>query len=126
MWIWRRKKDFVDLINPVKVVKIHGIKFSIRKINVLDYLEGAKVMAETFSTYKGKDAASFDTNDFAAINKLKKYVGDIILAGCVHPKFSRDENPTDDAIPISTLFNDWVLTQKLSQAIFDYTNGKKK
>ena|SRR3990167_155706 len=131
MDFWPFKKadvDFRKLICAEKQLKIDGIPFVIRKINVLDYLEGAKVLAESFSTYKtskGKDP-NFEF-DVANIVKMKKYLTDVICAGCVRPKFTRDEIASiEGEIPIKELFTDWQLAQKLSQEIFEYTKGKKK
>ena len=85
-------------------------------------------MTEAFATYKiSKDTTSFSDVDIANINKLKKYLTDIICAGVVKPKFTREDTPaTEDEIPIKELFTDWVLAQKLAQEIYDYTHGKKK
>jgi len=131
MMFWPFKKaevDFRKLITAEKQIKIDGIPFVIRKINVLDYLEGAKVLQETFSIYKtGKEPKDLAIPDLANINKLKKYLADVICAGCVRPKFTRNENASlEDEIPIKELFTDWSLAQRLSQEIFDYTHGKKK
>ena|SRR3990167_679854 len=129
-WPFKKKEeDFKKKFFATKSVKIDGIPFVIRKINVLDYLEGAKVLSETFAIYKnGKDPASnIQDFDMAHVNKLKKYLTDVICAGVVKPKFTREETTSnEDEIPIKELFTDWVLAQKLSQEIFDFTHGKKK
>ena len=127
-WIFKKKEyDFRKSIVATKSVRIDGIPFVIKKINVLDYLEGAKVMSETFSTYKiSKDPAEFSELDVANINKLKKYLADIICAGVVKPTFTREDSGKDGEIPIKDLFTDWILAQKLAQEIFDFTHGKKK
>lgn len=125
---FKRDDDFRKHFLSTKLVRIDGVPFVIKKINVLDYLEGARVMAETFATYKvSKDTAAFADVDIANINKLKKYMTDVICAGVVKPKFTRDDTAQNaDEVPIKDLFTDWVLAQKLTQEIFDYTHGKKK
>lgn len=123
--------DYKKVLLQTKIIKIDGIPFEIRKINVLDYLEGAKVLAECFGTYRKVDPNQglqvLQTLDTSNLNQLKKYITDIICAGVVKPKFTREEKPINpDEIPIKDLFNDWVLAQKLSQEIFEFTHGKKK
>lgn len=120
--------DFKERFYATKTVLIDDIPFVIRKINVLDYLEGGKVLAESFSTYKsGKNIKDVTDIDTGSINKLKKYLTDIICVGVVKPKFIRGDTPSSpDEIPIEDLFRDWILAQKLAQEIFDYTHGKKK
>lgn len=123
----RKEYDFRKNLIATKAIRIDGIPFVIKKINVLDYLEGAKVMAETFATYKiSKDPAAFTELDMTNVNKLKKYLSDVICAGVVKPQFTRDDTGRDGEVPIKDLFTDWILAQKLAQEIFDFTHGKKK
>ena len=124
--------QFKNKINTGKIVQINDLKFKIRKINILDYLEGAKVLAESFSTFqkstnKGGQEESLEALNTVNLNKLKKYLTDIICAGCLEPKFVRSEKDLDESsILIEELFSDWVLAQSLAQEIFEYTYGKKK
>lgn len=125
---WFSKEvDFRKLLIAEKKIKIDGIPFVIRKIEVLDYLEGAKVLSESFGVYKtGKEKISSDV-DMASIQKIKKYLTDVICAGVIKPKFIREDTSSDpNEIPIKELFTDWSLAQKLSQEIFEHTQGKKK
>lgn len=126
-WFSKKEVDFRKLLNSEKNIRINGLPFTIRKINVLDHLEGAQVLSEIFSTYKTQTEKNISNYDVTGFNKARKYLTDIICAGVVKPKFIRAEssdNPNE--IPIKELFNDWFLAQKLSQEIFDHTNGKKK
>ncbi len=128
-WLFKKDDDFRTAFSSTKKIRIDGVPFTIRKINVLDYLEGAKVMAESFSVYKmgnDKAAAMEAALDPAKIAKLKKYLTDIICAGCVEPKFVRQEAGNANEVSIDELFTDWVLAQKLATAIFEHTHGKKK
>ena len=110
-----------------KLIRIDGIPFIIRKINVLDYLAGAKVLSETFSVYKNKDPQKIiEAFDQSNINQLKKYMTDVICEGCLKPKFVRDKaSAKEGEVPIEDLFADWILAQRLSEEIFAYTHGKK-
>lgn len=121
--------EFKKKFFATKSIKIDGIPFVIRKINVLDYLEGAKVLAETFAVYKnsGEQSSNFNSLDVTHVNKLKKYLTEVICSGVVKPKFIREDAASnEDEVPIKDLFTDWALAQKLSQEIFDFTHGKKK
>lgn len=126
----KRKDEFSHLFFPVKTVKIDGMKFVIRKVNLMDYLEGAKVMSETFAIYR-KEKPTVENLETASLNKLKKYLTDIICAASVKPKFVRTKEGEatlleKGQIPIDEIFNDWSLAQRLAQEIFDFTHGKKK
>lgn len=126
----KRKDEFAHLFFPVKTVKIDGMKFVIRKVNLMDYLEGAKVMSEIFAIYR-KEKPTVENLETESLNKLKKYLTDIICAASVKPKFVRTKEGKatlleKDQIPIDEIFNDWALAQKLAQEIFDFTHGKKK
>ena len=127
-WFTKKEVDFRKLLMAEKKIKIDGIPFVIRKIEVLDYLEGARVLTETFGTYKtGNEKSLASDIDVNNIKKIKKYLTDVICAGVVKPKFTREDTSDDpNIIPIKELFTDWQLAQKISQEIFEYTNGKKK
>lgn len=116
--------------NATKPINIDGVPFVIRKIQVLDYLEGAKVLAEIFSTYKNQkanDTKTIEQIDTNNLNKAKTYITDIICAGCVRPKFCRKApEEGSNEIHIEEVFSDWVLAQKLAMEIFEFTQGKKK
>lgn len=120
-------KSFKDLLFVTKEIEINGVPFIIKKINLLDYLEGGKVLSEIYSTYKtGKDA-NISQIETAHLTKLKKYYMDIICAGSVVPKFVRkDPIEENKEILIDELFNDWFLSEALALEIFNFTYGKKK
>lgn len=95
----------------------------------MDYLEGARVMQEMFSVYKTKDQKEqkqkIDEAMIRNLDKAKKYMMDIIMAGVEKPELTRDKNEKN-AIYVEELFNDWVLAQELVKAIMEHTQGKKK
>lgn len=125
MWPFR-SKSLREHLSSGKKVKVEGIVFYIRKINVLDYLDGSRVMAELFSVYKTKDEKTFlEKSSVENFSKLKKYLTDIILAGVIAPKLVRDKTDTSGLF-IDDLFSDWLLAQKLAETILAYTYGKKK
>lgn len=123
MWPFKKKDVFGDFNKP-KSVTISGVRFLIKKIEILDYLEGAKLLFKTFDTYKvSKSKSNIDTR-VHDIKKARDFMQDVILAGCVKPKFVRKEE--DEGILIDELFTDWQLAQKVVLAILAHTTGKKK
>ena len=120
--------DFHNRFNRTKKIELDGVPFEIRKINIIDYLEGAKVLQESFSVYKtGAEKKALENIDSKNIVKLKGYLADVICAGVVKPKFVRTEKELDaESILIDDLFLDWQMAQDLTQEIFSYTHGKKK
>jgi len=124
------KSESTDLkshLNGTKKVKIHGVIFHIRKINILDYLEGARVLQEYYSTYKTKDEKYKTSKEsIDNIKKAKAYMKDIIMAGVVKPKLVRKQEDDPEAILIDEVFQDFILVQKLSREILDFTHNKKK
>ncbi len=127
-WFTPKEIDFRKLLVAEKKIKVNGLPFVIRKIEVLDYLEGARVLTESFSVYKTANEKKFGSDaDVSNIKKVKKYLTDVICAGVVKPKFTREETSDDpNVIPIKELFTDWQLAQQLSQEIFNHSQGKKK
>jgi hypothetical protein len=119
-------KDLKDHLSETRKIKIDGILFEIRKINMIDYMDGSKILYEFFSTYKTKNDKNSDSKLETNISKAKSHMIDIIMAGTVKPKLVRKIEDDKTAIPIDDIFKDWLLAQKLSQAIMDHTFNKKK
>ncbi len=129
MFRWFRKEKEIDLksrLKAVSVVKVSGVLFHIRKIQLLDYLEGARVLYEIFSEYKTKDQKLLDDKLVKNINKAKDYMKDVMMAGVVKPKLVRKQEDDPDAVLVDDLFDDWIMVQSLVQEILDLTYGKKK
>jgi hypothetical protein len=119
--------DLKNYLNDTKKVKINGVIFHIRKINVLDYLEGARVLNEFFSVYKTKDEKNRASKEnIDNLKKAKGFMRDVIMAGVVKPKLVRKQSDDPEAIVVDDIFQDFVMAQKLSKEILDYTHHKKK
>ena len=103
-----------------------GVLFTIKKIDVLDYLEGARVLHEIFSTYKTKNEKVLDDKMVGSIKKAREYMRDVIMAGVVKPAVVRKPEENLEAIPVDELMNDWTLAQDLVGEILRFTYGKKK
>jgi hypothetical protein len=118
--------DLRSRLSLTKKVRISGVLFDIKKIDMLDYLEGAKVLHEVFSTYKTNAQKALDDKMIVNVKKARDYLKDVILAGVVKPQIVRRQEDNPDAITIDELLNDWMLAQELAGAILAFTYGKKK
>lgn len=117
-----RSKDPARVIGAKKKVKIGGASFIIKKVDVLNYVEGAKVLQQTFDVY-----ASGKTQDPGAnvsIKKMKEHYTDVITSGVVSPRISR--KPDDGEIFMDDLFCNWDILNGLYEAIISFSYGKKK
>lgn len=123
-WLFGRKK-LKDVLNETRKVRVSGITFTIRKVNLLDYLAGSKVLIQAYDTHKtaGAKIAGVQVSD----DKIKRHYADILVAGVVDPKLThKKENESDPAILVDDLFPNWGLVEELYAEIMAFTYGKKK
>lgn len=123
-WIWTLffGKKLDEALDLERTIRIKGVKFKIKKINVLNYLDGSKVMLQHFDIYKAGLAEGRDVTQSQA--KIKEHLTDVIMAGVVKPKLSRKED--GDGVFVDKLFNDWDLVNGLYENIMALAYGKKK
>ena len=121
-WIKRilglRKID--EALNVTKYVRLDGIRFQIKKIDVLDYLDGSKVLLSAFDTYKTGKQKDFDVST----KKIKDHYRDVLMSGVISPTLSRKGN--DQGMFVDNLFSDWELAERLYEEIIQFSYGKKK
>jgi len=120
------EQDLRTRLSLTRKVRVSGVLFTIKKIDVLDYLEGARVLHEIFSTYKTKNEKVLDDKMVGSIKKAREYMRDVIMAGVVKPAVVRKPEENLEAIPVDELMNDWTLAQDLVGEILRFTYGKKK
>jgi hypothetical protein len=115
-------RELKDAINQTKKIKICGVKFIIKKVDVLDHLKGSSAINQTFETYnKEKNSKdSFDIN----FKKLKQHYVDIFMSSILSPKISADKK--EGYVDVNDFFNNWDLCSKLYNEIILFTYGKKK
>lgn len=107
-----------------KKVRINGVLFTIRKINVLDFLSGAHVLHQSFVTYEQKRQAG-KIQDFDRLkSRVSDHYGDVFMSGVVKPKLSRD--PGSENVCVQEILDDSDMSEKLYFSIFEHTYGKKK
>jgi hypothetical protein len=122
--IFQKQVSLERHLQAKRLVTIKGVQFVIQRVRLLDYLSGAKVMAQTFDIYK---AALEQGNKELPTSwkKVEEHVSDVILAGVVSPRISRVKDD-DTIILVQDLFNDWEMAAALYEQIMTFTNGDKK
>lgn len=115
-----KSKSLADRLNKTKLVRIYGIKFRIRKLNALDYMDGSRAMIQSYDEYQIGKSKNPDTD----IKKIKRHFTDVIMAGVVSPKLSRKKD--DEGLYVENLFTDFDLANELYTSIMLFTYGKKK
>lgn len=114
-------KNIADVLYETKVVKAGGVRFKIKRVEVLDHLSGANVLQQYYDTYStAKDEKDQKVSD----KKIKEYFSQIIVAGVVDPKIVHKEG--EDGILVSRLFTNFEMVMSLYEAIMAFTYGKKK
>jgi len=118
---WFRKKNLRDVLNETKKVKVKGVLFNIKKLDVSHYLNGSKSLLASYDTYKVGNAEPSDIN---LDKKVREHYRDVFLSSVVRPKLSRNNDGED--IFVDEIFQDWDLAAGLYENIISYTYGKKK
>jgi len=123
-----KPRDLKSYLSQTKKVCIKGVVFEIRMINIVDHLEGAKVLQELYSVYKTKDERAKQLKqDAQAIKKSRIFIKDILMAGVVSPPLARKSvDESDNNVAVDSVLEDWALSQELAKHILDYTYSKKK
>ena len=124
MFGWFKRKSELEKLRPTKTIKINGIIFRFKKIDITNYLDGSQSILKLYDIYS-RPKITNDSFDINAFNKLKKHYADVLLGAVLKPSLTRDEN-CGDKICINEIFNDWDLANKLYEAIISFSYGKKK
>lgn len=121
MWPFDRKLN--DVLYETKTVRLHGVKFILRKIDTTDHMDGSKVMLQMYDTYKIPGRTSDEMSK--SLGKIKDHFRDVFMASVIEPKLSRKPS-TEGSIFVDHLFTEWDLAQGLYGSIIEFTYGKKK
>lgn len=120
-WLLGRSLD--SALNETKKIKVQGVTFHIRKLNPLDYLNGANVLRQTYDTYKigTKEQSPLSEAD---LKKIKEHYAHTLAAGIAKPKISlKDE---EGSINAYKFVENWDLATEVYMEIIGHTYGKKK
>jgi hypothetical protein len=113
--------DLTDHLRQTKKIKIKGVIFRIRKVNMEDHIAGYSILYQIYSTYdKGKRKLPAPEE----IAKLKKFMRDFLVAGIVSPKITLKDPPGNE-IHVGELMADMEMAAELCHQIIAYSNGKK-
>lgn len=122
---WFFGKSLKSYLDETKSIRISRIRFKIKRINTLNYLEGAKVLKQVYDTYKTKgNINQNDLNNLMNDKKIIEHISHVVVAGVVEPKLSYTKD--GNGIFIEDLFCDWGLVNTLYNEIMEFTYGKKK
>lgn len=114
-----------DLLDPRTRVYVRGIYFTIRKINPVDHLHGAKVLTQAYQVQTVEDRLKNDVP--VNIERVKDHYRDVFTSCVIDPVLVRKEK---DAGPgevwVDRLFLDWEIAEELYMEIMTFTYGKKK
>jgi hypothetical protein len=122
--MWPFSKNLKSALDESKKVKINGVNFRIKKIDLLNYLDGSLVLLKMYDVYQPKKKSVEYKATEGEMRKAKEHFTDVILSGVVSPKLCRKED--GEGIWIEKLFVDWDLVQSLYTEIMALTYGKKK
>jgi len=120
---FKPSKKINDVLYELKDIKIQGIKFRIKKIDVFNHMTGSSVLRKEYDIYQvGGDKEPEINASYE--KKMKAHYRDIILGGVVVPFITRKKE--DKGLHVDELFNNWQLASELYDSIVDFTYNKKK
>lgn len=119
---WLFGKDLKTVLSETKKITVDGIRFEIKKVNVLNYLDGSKVLLNTYDIHKTAKAkeAVVPPN----VKEIEKHYKQVLVAGVVSPALSLEEK--EGCILVDELFTYPGTVEKLYTQIMVLTYGKKK
>lgn len=133
-WI-QGEKTLTQVLNPEKIVRVHGLKIKIRKLNPLDYATGAQSLLKLHDTFRIDPKIDSNVIDPRHVEQLKSHYRDVLMSGVIgvycHGKWllptrEKEVNLLSGKICVDNLFTDWDLAEKLYSEILAFTYGKKK
>ncbi len=122
LWGFIFGRNLSAVLNETKTVRVKGVRFKIRKVNVTDHLSGSKVLLQTYDIYK--TGLEKDTIDPMVEKKMKEHFSSVLSAAVVHPRLTLKEE--SEGIHVEKLFIDWDMTVGLYNEVMILSYGKKK
>lgn len=117
-------KSLSDHLEEAAIIRVSGIHFRIKKLNVLDHLNGSQILTESYKLWgKSTDPVAISN----AAEKMKKHYRDVFMACVLDPVLVRkEEEAVEGKIHVDKLFIDFDLAHELYEKIMLFTYGKKK
>lgn len=123
IWEFFFGKSLSSHLEGTKTVRVNGVKFIIKKIDALNYLDGSNTMRAAFDAYKNgdqKQAKEFPMGD----KKVREYFANLLVNSVVSPRLTHRED--EYGIWVEKLFVDIDMVMALHNHIIEFTYGKKK
>lgn len=121
--MWPFDRSLESVLNKTKTVRVHGVKFKIKKIDPSNYLDGSRSMLQIYDTYKNTKNITQDVYE-KNLEKVKGHYRDVFCGAVVEPVITRSNDGT--GIFVDNLFTEWDLAHQLYSHIMAFTYGKKK
>lgn len=116
-------RSLESALEETKAVRINGVRFLIKKIDVMNFLESSKVMLQYYDTFKIESKGNQEKEISA--KKIRDHIKEVLCAGVVSPKLTLN----DDGYNVEKLFVNMKMVNKLYDQIMKFTYGdisKKK
>ncbi len=125
MFDWIFGRELSDVLSETKKIKVKGIRFTIRKLDMANYLDGSDILFQTHDTHKGGGPKTPQVP--MSEEKIKRHYSQVLVGAVVTPKmkFKIDKESTAKIV-VEDLFIDWDLCYQLYMEIMEFTYGKKK
>jgi hypothetical protein len=119
--MWPFKAKTLDSI-LFKTIKVHGVIFKIKKLDPLAFLDGSKVMLQSYDIYKVNSNKVEEQN---YLKKVKEHFRDVFMYSIEYPVLKRKPEEKEGLF-VDYLFTEWDLANELYSKIIEHTYGKKK
>jgi len=120
---WYRRtfvRDLDSALSQTRTIRVKGVRFTIKKIDVTNFLDGSNVLRQSYDVYKTGNETQVKESE----KKVRKYFSEVLVAGIVSPRLSFKEE--EGHYLVDKLFSDWEMVEKLHEEITALTYGKKK
>ena len=121
-------RDLKESLHQVKKIRINGVNITIKRIDMMNYLEGHSVLFKTIDVIDNKRIDEKQLEKWARspeYQKIKKHYIDVFMSGVVKPVLSRKDDDGTNVF-VEELFTMGDLSEKLYSEIINFTYGKKK
>lgn len=106
-----------------KQMDIWGVPFTLKPVNVLDYLDGSRVLVQVYDTYKtGTVSAEAVVSD----KKIIEHMRDVIMAGVESPKLKRKKDANVEGFFVDDLFENAEFAATVYGEIMKLSYPQKK
>jgi hypothetical protein len=129
MFGWFRARTLDEVLSPTRVIRVHGVRFKIRRLNPMDYLAGSKAMRQLYETMKAADSLADVTIQQTQQKAINDHYIDTFMAAVIEPKLKKSSTPgptDEEGTPAANLLTDMDFANRLYAQIIEFSYGKKK